>query len=350
MSEQRLSGGNGSPAIGIPDGTMPADHAPWPSGNFADALPMMIWSAGADGRCDYVNSRWHDFTGLKPGSDHALPCEPVLHPDDRERTDRAWAHSVATGEPFEAEYRLRRADGHYRWILARATRRGAGDGGEERWFGTCTDIHDHKVSLDERQLLDQELAHRIKNIFAVISGLIGLSARTAGEMQPFAESLRDRVLALGRAHDFVRPHNRMPPRTCGEDEGLHGLLREIFAPYEDQPGGRVTISGPNVSVDDRSATPLALGFHEIVTNAAKYGALSSANGHVALLVEQGDHDACVTWRERGGPPIRVKPVAGFGSRLLDLTIRRQLGGRYEEVWEAEGLTLRLHIPLSAFSR
>jgi len=312
-----------------------------------DALPLMIWSAGPDGRCDFVNSCWHAFTGVSPGSRDIADWSRLLHPDDRQRTEDAWLRSLATGEPFEIEYRLRRADGHYRWVLARAAARLTDDQRIARWTGTCTDIHDHKVTLDERQLLDQEMAHRIKNIFAVISGLIGLSARTAGEMQPFAESLRDRVLALGRAHDFVRPHGRT---SCDGGSGLHGLLREIFAPYEDTPGDRITISGPNLAVDDRSATPLALGFHEIVTNAAKYGALSAPGGKVVLLVDPSGSDTRLTWQERGGPVVITRPAAGFGSRLVDLTIRRQLGGRYEEIWAPEGLTVHFDIPLSAFSR
>nr|WP_234147897.1 PAS domain-containing protein [Sphingobium sufflavum] len=316
-----------------------------------DAMPQMVWSSRPDGHSDYFNARWYAFTGLHEGACNGQEWTLCLHPEDVARTAAAWSHSLETGAPYELEYRLRRADGSYRWALTRGLPLRAVDGTILRWIGTCTDIHDHRLAMEEREIVSQELSHRIKNIFAVISGLVGLSAREKPEFRPIAEMLRDRILALGRAHDFVRPHSRDSRPNPVQENSLHGLLSELFAPYEDSPGTRIRLSGIDIAIDDRSATPLALLFHEVVTNAAKYGALSLPTGTIDLsIATDGQNHVAMHWQERGGP--RLEPVvrSGFGSRLLDLSVRRQLGGDFEQQWQPDGLVMPIRIPLTAFSR
>jgi PAS domain S-box-containing protein len=318
-----------------------------------DSMPQMAWSCRPTGYTDYFNARWYDFTGLTEAESNGDAWMHNLHPDDVIPTTEAWCHSVDTGEPYDIEYRLRRADGEYRWTLARGLPMRDPGGQVIRWFGTCTDIHDHRLALEEREIVSQELSHRIKNIFAVISGLIGLSAREAPSYRPVADMLRDRILALGRAHDFVRPHSRDSHPASMQENSLHGLLGELFAPYEAKSGDRITISGEDVPIDDRSATPLALLFHEIVTNAAKYGALSEPKGRVALSIHINiPNIVTMVWWEQGGPVVDGASInpSGFGSRLLDLSVRRQLGGDFEQEWRAEGLVMRVTVPVSAFSR
>jgi two-component sensor histidine kinase len=133
-----------------------------------------------------------------------------------------------------------------------------------------------------------------------------------------------------------------------EQASLHGVLEEIFAPY----GGRerLALSGDNPAIDDRSATPLALLFHELATNAAKYGALSTATGHVALHVADDGEDVRLDWREEGGPVVAPVASEGFGSRLIALSVERQLGGRLEREWHPEGARLSLWIPRRSLHR
>ncbi len=317
----------------------------------ADAMPQMAWSSRPDGHCDYFNARWYEFTGLAAGASEGQEWASCLHPEDADRTAAAWQHSLNTGEPYDVEYRLRRADGNYRWTLTRGLPLCAADGRIVRWFGTCTDIHDHRVAMEEREIISQELSHRIKNIFAVISGLIGLSARETPAFRPIADMLRERILALGRAHDFVRPHSRDSRPDPVKENSLHGLLTDLFAPYQDSPGARIRINGDDIVIDDRSATPLALLFHEVVTNAAKYGALSVPGGRADLSVRKDGADHVeMLWQEMGGPRVGPVNTSGFGSRLLDLSVRRQLGGTFEQHWKAEGLVMPIRVPLTAFSR
>lgn len=315
----------------------------------ADTMPQMVWSTLPDGYHDYYNARWYEFTGVPAGSTDGEGWNGMFHPDDQERAWGRWRRSLETGEPYEIEYRLRHHSGDYRWTLGRALPIRDEDGAIVRWIGTCTDINDQIAMVEEREVIAHELSHRIKNIFSVISGLIGLSARQHPEIRAAADDLRDRIMALGRAHDFVRPHgpNSQPDQGDGR---LWGILEQIFTPYRDALGPRIRCIGDDPEIDDRSATPLALLFHELATNAAKYGALSAPGGQVMIEVKgEGDHIR-IDWREEGGPPPAPATSEGFGSRLMQLSVERQLGGRMTRQWRPEGLNLSLWIPARSMSR
>ncbi|NJL08746.1 MAG: PAS domain-containing protein [Methylacidiphilales bacterium] len=142
-----------------------------------NTMPQMVWSALPDGRSDYYNDRWYEYTGTPHGSTDIDEMRALLHPDDEARVEQGWQHALASGEPFDIEGRLRRHDGQYRWTLGRALPMRNAAGEIERWFGTCTDIHDLKVAEEQRELIARELSHRIKNIFAVVNSLVTLSAR-----------------------------------------------------------------------------------------------------------------------------------------------------------------------------
>ncbi len=316
----------------------------------ADTMPQMVWSTLPDGFHDYYNKRWYDFTGTPEGSTDGEGWNDMFHPDDQDRAWGVWRESLATGDPYEIEYRLRHFDGAYRWVLGRALPIRDDEGKITRWFGTCTDVHEKKIASEERELISQELSHRIKNIFAVIAGLIGFSARARPEFAEIASELRERITALGRAHDFVRPHSARSQPASGQNS-LHGLLADLFAPYQREAEDRLRVSGDDIAIDDRSATPFALLFHELATNAIKYGALSRDGGTVAVEVTQTDGEATIAWRETGGPPVEVPDGdGGFGTRLIELSAIRQLGGILSRDWNPAGLIVSLSVPLAALRR
>ena len=317
----------------------------------ADTMPQMVWSALPDGFHDYYNARWYQFTGVPEGSTDGEAWNGMFHPDDQARAWALWSNCLTSGEPYEIEYRLRDRYGDYRWVLGRALPMRDDHGQITRWFGTCTDIHDHKLALQERELISHELSHRIKNIFSVISGLISLSSRTHPELRPVADQLRDRVMALGTAHDFVRPHSEAS-RPTREQSSLHGLIDELLAPYQSSSGERITISGTDPGIDDRSATPLALMFHELATNSAKYGALANHDGQITLSCDQQGSQTVMRWRERGArlPADPANRPTGFGSRLIAMSVEQQLGGRIERTWHHDGLEAVVTVPTSAMRR
>jgi PAS domain S-box-containing protein len=314
-----------------------------------DAMPQMVWSTLPDGYHDYYNAQWYAFTGVPVGSTDGEAWNGMFHPDDRERAWQRWRHSLATGDPYEVEYRLRRFDGAYRWTLGRALP--VREGGRiVRWIGTCTDIHETKLAAEQNEILNRELSHRIKNIFAVVAGLIELTGRANRELRPLFKDLVERIVALGRAHNFARPHSEQSrPRVPNGQ--LHGLLNELMAPYQSADGRRVTIVSDAIKLDDRGATPIALIMHELATNAAKYGALKEAEGHVTITSVQDGEEVTITWQERGGPRVAGAPERrGFGSSLISLSAERQLAGKLAERWDPEGVTFELKVPQANLHR
>lgn len=315
----------------------------------ADAMPQMVWSTRPDGYHDYFNARWYEFTGMARGATDGEAWNEVFHPDDRARADAVWRHSLATGEPYQVEYRLRHQRGDYRWALGRALPLRDDAGVIVRWFGTCTDVHEQKLASEEREVIAQELSHRIKNIFSVVAGLVAFTARARPGFAEIADDLRARIHALGRAHDFVRPHSARS-RPVAIPNTLHGLLDELFRPYQGVTP-RITVSGEDIAVDDRSATPLALLFHELATNATKYGALLRDDGRVAVEIVCRDDAVILCWTETGGPTVPAPGAhKGFGTQLIELSAIRQLGGKVDRDWRPEGLKMTVRIPAAALNR
>ncbi len=315
----------------------------------ANTMPQMLWSTLPDGYHDYYNDRWYEFTGVPRGSTDGEAWNGMFHPEDQDRAWSRWRHSLATGEAYEIEYRLRDAKGAYRWVLGRALPVRDGDGNIVRWFGTCTDIDDQKQAQEQREIISHELSHRIKNIFSVIGGLIGLSTREHPEFQNAADELRARVVALGRAHDFVRPHSAASA-PVEELTGLHGMLERLLAAYQVGDNRRIHVSGADPAIDDRSATPLALVFHELATNAAKYGALSVYEGEITLTIGADTDQVRIEWIESHGPEVVAPTRSGFGTRLMELSITRQLGGSITRDWRPDGLVVAVTVPVAAMRR
>ncbi len=300
----------------------------------ADSIPAIAWSATPDGHFDYFNKQMVEFTGQPDDQSGS-----AFHPEDWKKASTLWQRSLKTGEIYELEHRLCRHDGEYRWMISRALPVRDGEGKILRWFGTAVDIHDIYEASESRELLAKELSHRIKNIFAVIAGLVSLSARQHPEAKQFAEEVTATIRALGRAHEFVRPVDG------GARQGsLRSLLVELFAPYGSGDGARVRVSGDDLAISSRTATPLALVFHELATNSAKYGALASSGGRVTLKVVDKGKSLKLVWREAGGKAPKKAPKDGFGSRLVEMSVCGQLGGSWERRFEDDGLVVELVLP------
>lgn len=308
-----------------------------------DAMPQMAWSTLPDGMVDYFNQRWEEFTGVTAAAHFGSGWVEALHPDDRDVALAAWSAAVDGGSPYEVEYRLRRHDGEWRWTLARGLPMKDGEGRVTRWFGTNTDIHERAILLENQDLLSRELSHRIKNIFSVVSGLLHLEARAEPGFEKVASAVSSRIGALGRAHDYVRPGGR---GGAGNRTSLKGVLEELFLPYTDAGGARVAIDGDDLPVSEDAVSPLALLFHELATNAAKYGALSAPAGSVALTTQVDGDTTRFYWVERGGPDASGGAAAagGFGARLIAMAVERQLKGAISRRWTAKGLAVEVEVP------
>ena len=210
---------------------------------------------------------------------------------------------------------------------------------------TFLDVSERRHAQEQQALLLRELDHRMKNLFAVTAGIVGLSARSALTPQDMVKTVRGRLDALARAHLLIRPPQ------LGAGSGAHrttlaDLVREIIAPYADPDrvgdGRRAVIEGPDVPVSGDAATSFALVLHELATNAAKYGALSTDEGrlHISWTIAQGA--IALIWEEHGGPPIESAPQReGFGTQLARRSAGGKLGGTIAFNWNREGLVVHL---------
>jgi two-component sensor histidine kinase len=216
------------------------------------------------------------------------------------------------------------------------------------------DVTEQRRTDEERALSTRELAHRIKNMFAVVDGVISLSARAAVESKSFADALRGRIYDLGRAIAYVAPSEAIAGETS-ESRTLQGLLHLLLGPYGDLegPNRRIRIVGDDVPVGSSSTTSLALILNELATNAMKYGALGDRGGRIDIALTIEADVLNVSWVET----VEIDPSItqgidhmGFGSVLLEKAVGRQLGGQYRREWAPEGITITMHFSIARLSR
>jgi two-component sensor histidine kinase len=200
-------------------------------------------------------------------------------------------------------------------------------------------------------LLLKEMRHRVKNLFAVAAGIVALSARSVRTPEEMAMAVRKRLMALSRAHDLTRPDLAENSALMDRTTTLRELILAILAPYGDPDdptsAACVVCSGPDVAVGGAAVTGLALVLHEFATNAAKYGALSASTGRVEIEWSVSAETLQLTWREKDGPAVENSPANhGFGSTLARQTVTATLSGELTYAWNAEGLSIRLAVPVN----
>ncbi len=315
-----------------------------------NSIDQMIWSTRPDGYHDYFNQRWYEYTGVPEGQTDGHEWQQLFHPDDRNEAATRWRHSLATGEPYHVEYRLRHRSGVYRWVIGRAqcVRDEAGE--ITRWYGTCTDIHDLKVAEEARQLLLRELNHRVKNLFAITSGMINMTARASSTVEEMAKSLQGRLQALAKAHHLIQP--AIVSGTHRDDTvAFHALVEEILLPHLANREKQVSIEGPELRLGPQASTSFALIFHELATNAAKYGSFRDANGHLKVNWNLDESGLTLQWWEELADAAITSPKAeGFGSKLARTSATHQLDGKIEFEWLPGGVRIALTASLDRLGR
>ncbi|TCD16378.1 sensor histidine kinase [Oricola cellulosilytica] len=310
--------------------------------NMADNAPVMLWVTGADGCCTYVNRLFCDFTGQSLEDALGLGWLETIHPEDREEAKRVFLAADQRREAFQSEYRLQRADGVYRWVMDAAAPRFGPNGDFLGYIGSVIDIDERKEAEERRNLLVQELHHRVKNNLATVQSIVGFTLRNSPTMEAFSRGLTGRIAALARSHTLLTEGTRAGTR-----------LRDIFlnelGPYDD--GSRVALEGPAVALPNDAAVALSMAVHELTTNAVKYGALSNDAGRVSVtwsVEDCGDgRKILIDWVERGGPPVETPARSGFGSVLLERLLGRQLDGSTEIRFPPEGIEVRIRATLGA---
>lgn len=273
-----------------------------------------------------------------------------IHPDDRP----AWQAQVGAslnpdgGGEHRVEMRVKNpATGSWRWVEARG-RTQFEDGRATRMLGTVRDVTGRRQQEDELRLLNRELNHRVKNIFAVIQSLVRMSAGEADSREDLQASLLGRIDALAAAHLVGLQEEEARPLP------LTQLLETVLAPYR-QTAAAKQLAGEDLDLPRYLAAPLALVLHELATNAVKHGAWAYPDGRLLITwrvhADAAEQAALLTirWEERAPEPVQPgDPAApeGFGSRLIRACLL-QLDGDIDQIWQDFGLTTEIRVPLAA---
>jgi PAS domain S-box-containing protein len=274
--------------------------------------------------------------GVEPKNFAVTPenIRALIHPDDWASLQVGVDRVLKDGQ-FQAEFRVRRPNGQVRWCISSAAATKDDSDRVIRVSGVTIDITDRKEAEERQALLAREVDHRAKNALALVQSIVRLTR--SSNLTSYVNAVEGRIKALSRAHTVLSQS-----RWQGADLG--GLVDEELAPYRTSDSDRVVTSGPEVLLQPAAAQTLALALHELVTNAAKYGAMSSSSGRVRLTWELQAGNLILHWSESGGPPTQEPSSQGFGTKIIIASIERQLGGQAKFEWRPEGLQCLFTVP------
>jgi PAS domain S-box-containing protein len=304
----------------------------------ADDTPVMMWVTDPNGYCTYLNARWYEFTGQAPGYGEGYGWLDAVHPADRPAAEAAFVSANAERRNYRVDFRLRRADGMYRWVIDAAAARFSGDGEYLGYVGSVIDIDERREAEEHQRLLINELNHRVKNTLATVQSIASQTLRNAGTAEEARGALESRLMALSRVHDVLTREN-----WDGAD--MRAIVAEAIEPYSNPGEDRMHLSGERVRVPPRMALALAMALQELATNAVKYGALSNETGEVHIDWRDGDGRLHLIWRETGGPPVKAPRRRGFGTRLIERSLASDLDGEVRIDFEPMGLVCTVDAPL-----
>lgn len=203
------------------------------------------------------------------------------------------------------------------------------------------EIKEKERARRDAELANRELIHRVKNTLAVVTAIASQTARYSTTLDGFSQAFRDRLSALGRVHDLLRPDPAHSP-----DFGA--FIRYILAPYCVDHAADLSVEGPAVQIPNNEAVLLSLLINELATNATKYGAWSVPGGRVEVTWQIEPENSAqyftVLWREHGGAPVAAPSKAGFGTNLMKFSIERGLGGSITSTFEGDGVKYAIRFP------
>jgi PAS domain S-box-containing protein len=314
-----------------------------------DAFPQPVYLCAGDGRFVRFNDKAVELWGRTPrlgdpqerfcGSVRLYRTDGTLLPHDQ----CPMAAALETGESFPGEeVVIERPDGERLTVLVNIAPIKDRHDRVNGAINCFQDISERKRAEDRQRHMVQELNHRVKNTLATVHSMATFTARDASSIEDFSLRFEARLVSLSRAQALLS--------ACEQKgAGLRELLAQQLEPFGAGENPRVHFDGPGVDLEPETALALCMVFHELMTNAAKYGPLSVEGGRIAIRwdVRSGPkHDRTLTlrWLETGGPPVEFPKRAGFGTQLIRRTIAG-LGGDADLRFEPSGLQLRADIHL-----
>jgi PAS domain S-box-containing protein len=270
-----------------------------------------------------------------------------VHPEDRGRLEelRNRTFRDRRGE-YGIEYRYVRAGDEVRWIEGRCFVSYHSDGSPQRVVGVNIDVTERKQAEDRQRVLVAELDHRVKNMLAIVNAVAARTLETSSSMDQFVAALNGRIRSMAATHELLsgRRWKGIP---------LAELLRHQLAPYA--TSSNMDVEGPDVLLSAGASQTLGMVFHELITNAAKYGALSTHDGRISVrwhwpLNGKVPDRLVIEWQEIGGPAVQAPRRSGHGMEVIRDLVPYQLDGTVDLAFASEGVRCRVDIPVAQLTK
>ncbi|EJC83237.1 PAS domain S-box [Rhizobium leguminosarum bv. trifolii WSM2297] len=312
-----------------------------------EALPAAVYTTDATGRITFYNKAAVEMSGRTPqAGDMWCVTWRLFNLDGTPLPHDQCPMAVALKEdrPVRgAEAIAERPDGSRVPFIPYPTPLHDANGHLVGAINMLVDITERKQAESRQKTLIDELNHRVKNTLATVQSLSRQSARHAEDLDDFLHRFEDRLLSLSRAHDLLTKRH-------WQDAPLDSLIREVLVPLAGEAAWRIKFDGPPAALDPRAALSLTMTLNELATNAIKYGALSSEAGALSLSWRLQDEAGAqstlvLEWHEQDGPPVRPPTRRGFGTRLMERSIERDLGGEFDLSFEPTGVSCLISIPV-----
>ena len=306
-------------------------------GMMADNISQLAWISDAQGEILWLNRRWLDYTGSTEAASLGGGWQSFVHPDQLAGVGERMRPALEHGEKWEDTFQVRGSDDHYRWFLCRAVPQIDPAGTVLHWFGTATDVTDLRDAERRIELLLMEVNHRSRNLLSVVQSM---ARRTAASSEDFIPRLERRIAALASNQDVLvqRSWTAIP-------------LRELIGAqllFLEQAERQTELSGDDLVVKPTTAEALSMTFHELATNAEKYGAYSAPAGMVRISWDisgtGSDAEFVLRWTEGGGPKVEQTNEPGFGSRIMHEVPSGRLRGQVETEYAPQGFRFTLRCP------
>lgn len=310
-----------------------------------EALPAAVYTTDGNGRITFYNKAAVEMAGRRPRSgDKWCVSWRLYSPDGTPLPHDQCPMAVALKEnrPVRGvEAVVERPDGTRVPFIPYPTPLRDADGNLIGAINMLVDITERKEAESRQKVLIDELNHRVKNTLATVQSLAMQTARHSNDGDGFVRNFEARLSALSRAHDLLTSRH-------WQNASMKSLVHQIVAPLAAH-AAEMQVGGPPVDLNPRAVLSLAMALNELLTNAAKYGALSSSDGAVSFvwtLRHEADRMLLdMDWQERGGPPVKPPRRRGFGTRLMERCIERDLDGEFDLVFEPEGVHCRMTMPV-----
>jgi PAS domain S-box-containing protein len=305
-----------------------------------DAAKLGSWQYDAPHRVFSWDARGKEIFATAENGATVEKLMDWIHPDDAERVMASLFVALNPAQPQRSptRFRLRRGNGKVRWVETQGLARLEGAGRERKvvsFIGTVQDITERKEREEQMELLVREVNHRAKNLLSVADAMAHQTV--ANSPEDYVERVSERIRALAAHQDLL-------VRSEWHGVEIEDLVRVQLSHFADLIGSRVAMRGAKLRLNPASAQAIGLALHELATNAAKYGALSTDTGRVDVGWEIDGDTLTISWTERDGPPVSRPKRRAFGTVVMKEMAERSVGGRVELDYAPSGVHWRLTCP------